>query len=833
MAKINYDFYSGNDIYNDGEIEEKLLNLYKDGKKVDGNKDGFFFLTTDIRSNILNWYPFTKNDSVLEIGCGCGTITGILTDNCGSVVSVDGSKRRSEITYNRHKDKDNLEVYAGNFQDIKFNKKFNYIVVVGVFEYAKQFFDSKTPFDSFVENIKELLLPDGKVLLAIENRYGIKYWAGANEDHLSKPFVGLEGYDQFKVQTFGKKELIDLFGKHGFVKSKFFYPFPDYKLPFIVYSDDRLPNINEVTSIPIYPYGDRINFNIHRVLSGIIKNNMFDFFSNSFLVEFGLNDSVLSDVVYAKNSDNRTLDYKTITVENDKNIFYKIPCSKNAKKHLDEVIDIHNEIKKADINICDFYKEDDKYYSKKVDGCSVTSYICDLVNQNKWSLVNKEIDNIINFYFSLSDNITFSSPIIDDINKIYGNKKTYILKKSIIDGNISNLFKDKDNNYIFIDQEWITDKQIPTEYLIYYSLVYLFHSCRELSSHVSIDKYLIKYNISKEKIDLFNKIEMFFYNENKKVLDNEKIKNLLSCSYANYYLIKKCIIYADTGNDFNDENKFVCKYELGKNENEYFVDIKLPANTKRVRFDPIFQCDKLIAIKNIKINDKSIKYDSYNIEKINGKDSLINNYPYIVFDYTLDSINISITFENITSDDIVNQLSIIRNEYDENINKMNGEFVEKEKDYLDTINEVNTKFSNQCEVTNNLLEQIEILNKQIDNSNKQINNLNDRVNNLIEQIGILNELLENSKSDNIEISNSLKNKIKEFNILSNDCAHLKKQVKELDGKNQKMVEQCNNLKEKIKFDKIDINDLEVYCKKIEKKYSKTLRCKIGKVIKKI
>ena len=224
MAKLNLKYYDGKNIYNDGNVEEKLLEHYKSGKPLDQTKEDIFYLVTDVRKNILNWYPFTKQDEVLEIGCGCGTLTGTLCEKCQNVVCVEGSKRRAEITYYRHQNKDNLEVYAGNFNDIKIKQKFDYIILIGVFEYAKLFFDSNNPFDEFLEKIKKLLKSTGKVLLAIENRYGIKYWAGANEDHIVKPYVGLEGYDSYKVQTFGKTEFIDLITRHGFTKNKFYYP---------------------------------------------------------------------------------------------------------------------------------------------------------------------------------------------------------------------------------------------------------------------------------------------------------------------------------------------------------------------------------------------------------------------------------------------------------------------------------------------------------------------------------------------------------------------------------------------------------------------------------
>ena len=35
------------------------------------------------------------------------------------------------------------------------------------------------PFENFLKKIKSLLKPDGKLIVAIENKYGLKYWCGA------------------------------------------------------------------------------------------------------------------------------------------------------------------------------------------------------------------------------------------------------------------------------------------------------------------------------------------------------------------------------------------------------------------------------------------------------------------------------------------------------------------------------------------------------------------------------------------------------------------------------------------------------------------------------
>ena len=159
--------------------------------------------------------------------------------------------------------------------------------MIGVLEYAGKFTDGDTPHKTFLNNIKKYLKPNGKLILAIENKFGLKYWAGAREDHTGRCFDSIEGYPHDKsVQTFGKLELTNLLNCVGFTNLEYYYPMPDYKIPSTIYSDHYLPDTT--THFDLYSPNfdqDRYRlFNENLVYGSIVKNNMFGFFANSFLV---------------------------------------------------------------------------------------------------------------------------------------------------------------------------------------------------------------------------------------------------------------------------------------------------------------------------------------------------------------------------------------------------------------------------------------------------------------------------------------------------------------------------------------------------------------------
>ena len=52
--------------------------------------------------------------------------------------------------------------------------KFDYITLIGVLEYANLYTYTENPYIDFLNSIKKFLKKDGKLLIAIENKLGMK-----------------------------------------------------------------------------------------------------------------------------------------------------------------------------------------------------------------------------------------------------------------------------------------------------------------------------------------------------------------------------------------------------------------------------------------------------------------------------------------------------------------------------------------------------------------------------------------------------------------------------------------------------------------------------------
>lgn len=301
-VELDYTYYGGKDEYSEGEVEDELLEIVKNHKKSEFHKIimergqwSVLYHLSEVRGNILSWIDRTEG-KVLEIGSGCGAITGTIAGKFKKVDCVELSKRRSLINAYRNRDADNISIKVGNFQDIEssLDRDYDAVTLIGVLEYAELYINSKDAYRDFLNMILGKLKCGGKLYIAIENKLGLKYFAGSLEDHLAKYYVGIEGYPFTNgVRTFSKKELQKMLDENESIAGyRFMYPYPDYKLPRMIYTDEYQPTGKEL-DINHSVSGYKLKtFDEQRVFEQLINEGLFTEFSNSFLLEIVKGENV-------------------------------------------------------------------------------------------------------------------------------------------------------------------------------------------------------------------------------------------------------------------------------------------------------------------------------------------------------------------------------------------------------------------------------------------------------------------------------------------------------------------------------------------------------------
>ena len=202
-----------------------------------------YHLSSD-RSNLLRGFDLSGCKTVLELGSGCGAISRYLGDLGLTVDAVEGSPIRARLGRMRCRDLDNVRVINANYNELSFPEgHYDLILFVGVIEYAARFHpQASSDKDAALQVLKEAktrLSDNGAVLVAIENRLGLKYMLGCHEDHYSKRYVGIDGYQKpAGIATYSYQEWQELSKLAEYPCHRFSFPFPDYKIPRVLLSDN-------------------------------------------------------------------------------------------------------------------------------------------------------------------------------------------------------------------------------------------------------------------------------------------------------------------------------------------------------------------------------------------------------------------------------------------------------------------------------------------------------------------------------------------------------------------------------------------------------------------
>ena len=430
--------------------------------------------------NILNWYPFNKTQKVLEVGNKSEELTKFLIDKCSSIQKISKIEELENI-----------------------DAKFDIIILIGINE------NEKINLKNLVRRLEAFLEMDGRILLAVDNKFGLRFWAGNPENILEKKFTSLLGYNNEyeKIETYTKRYIETQLNEIGY-KTRFYYPLPDYRRPNVIFSDDALPEYNSIDKYnPYYTGKSDILFNEIDVFREILKTDkhMFTFFANSFLVEV-IKKEKEYDTTYNYISYNnlRKEKYRLITKISNTYVEKQI-VNEKAEEHYENIKNNIKILQENNIKTVD-YIDEDKIKSKYIE----QKYLLNNVLTEKLEKGQaEEFESIINNYIKT---ITIEPYKENDYDKtVFGKYGVEVENKSIIqnlnfmknglwDMTFKNCFM-INNEFYFFDQEW-NEPNLPVEYILYRSIIYTI----SLRRFISIEKLFDKYNL-RQYLKLFEQLD--------------------------------------------------------------------------------------------------------------------------------------------------------------------------------------------------------------------------------------------------------------------------------------------------------------------------------------
>ncbi|MFC0773734.1 glycosyltransferase [Terrimonas alba] len=452
--------------YSDGDDNENyILNAIQQSTDLSTGSEELFAHIKDWpslyhlspkRADLLRHLtPQLTHCKILEIGSGCGALTRFLAEISGEVLALEGSLRRATITRERCRDLRNVAVLCDNFDTFITDDRFDCITLIGVLEYSHLFIKGENPPLTMLKRVKQLLKPDGFIIIAIENKLGLKYFAGAAEDHLGVPFAGIENrYTNHTAITFGKEEIKRLLRQADLMDMDFYYPFPDYKLPVTVITDKGLHNSGfDIAGLLLekheYFQGHQHNtyFNSSLAEREIHNNQLAADLANSFLIVAKNTSSAFSadqTLLAASYSTARKKAYcKSVEFRSPDGISILID-----KKRIYEASSENEELKL--VLTTEPYRN----------GLLLQEHLLRIITVKNWTL--QELMNWARKYYAVLEKTSV---------KI---RDRFYLDGKYLDLTPFNIIIEDGGEPFIFDQEWDCGKQLPIEYVffrgIYYSL---------------------------------------------------------------------------------------------------------------------------------------------------------------------------------------------------------------------------------------------------------------------------------------------------------------------------------------------------------------------------
>lgn len=481
------------------------------------------------------------------------------------------------------------------------------------------------------------LAPGGRIVIAIENKYGMKYFAGCKEDHLGTYFSGIENYvEGGGVRTFGRKGLEKIFGACGAEEYHFYYPYPDYKFMTTLYSDGYLPGKGELSNnLRNFDRDRMLLFHEKDAYDGVIEEGLFPIFSNSYVAVLGAD----FDVIYAKYSNDRAPQYRIRTqIEQDekgRRTVCKYPLSDEAISHVKGMEEAYQMLtgryEGADLSInhCTLEKE----------GCASFEYI-----------YGTTLAELLDKCLERGDEEGFLGYFREFVKRTGYGEECQVADFDLI---FSNILVSGDK-WTLIDYEWTFAKQVAAKELAYRALYcYMLEDSRR--KKLPLERILKELDISEEEVQRLSEQELLFQDQvNGSIRSMAQLRDDIGFQitrpqdwihrYGDSREVNRVQVYEDRGEGYREEESYFVA-DAYEGDNLIVFDIEVSGEVKNLRIDPAMDCC-MVKLQELVWNGMEIDAGNSRVMVVNGKVASpaegTGSLPSIVFPTKDPNINIRV-----------------------------------------------------------------------------------------------------------------------------------------------------------------------------------------------
>ncbi len=388
------------------------------------------------------------------------------------------------------------EILSGDGIDCR--EHCDFVIAVDVLEYAQN-------ATEVLRCARSFLKPDGKLVLAADNRLGIRYFCGDQDAFTGKNYDSIENYRhlqpwEYKDMTgraYSRAEIIRCLENAGFSRHRFFSVFPRISNPQILLAEDYKPNeALDIRVFPEYNNPDTVFLLEEELYPALMENGLLYSMANGFFIECPL-ESDFTSVNQVTLSGERGREHAMATILHREGVVEKRALYPEGERKLLQLLDNHQYLSEHGIRMIDMHLKEASLVMSYVSGIPATDYFRNLLQEDK------------GIFLSQMD--VFWDTILHSSEQVQSKEDLgVILKRGYLDLVSLNCFY-FNGEFLFYDQELYLEN-VPARAIMLRTIEFIYKFHDQLDGILPRNILLERYGIIKNR-DLYERWIDHFLNE--------------------------------------------------------------------------------------------------------------------------------------------------------------------------------------------------------------------------------------------------------------------------------------------------------------------------------
>lgn len=470
---------------------------------------------------IIKWYEIEK---ISRVAC--------IVHEEGNSVLIAEALKESGMNNMACLKLDALKENTAHLEELYEKGSYDIIIAVDVLEYASD-------TEAMLKCVKTLLKSDGRLLLAADNRLGIRYFCGDQDFFTNKNYDSIENYRHLlywerkamKGRAYAKAEISGFLEEAGFSKHRSFSVFPRISNPQLLLAEDYEPNeALDIRVFPEYNSPDTVFLMEEELYPSLMENGLLHGMANGFFIECPL-DSEYSPINQVTLSGERGAENAMATILRSDGIVKKRALYPEGKKKLQRLLENNQYLQAHGVQMIDAEIDGEAFVMPYVSGIPANDYFRTLFVQDQTSFL-RQLDAFWDIIRNSSEPAQFDEinweqfepgwekrkkddPNKDKWKKIAGGSDKeredlgIILKRGYLDLVSLNCFYLK-NTFVFYDQELYLEN-VPAKAVMLRTIEFIYKFNDQLDEVIPRKELFERYGLWEYR-DLFYKFISHFLN---------------------------------------------------------------------------------------------------------------------------------------------------------------------------------------------------------------------------------------------------------------------------------------------------------------------------------